>query len=96
MKSIAELKESYTMSDLHLESDSNAGHDYSKEKDELEEEDYDKDEIADETRPLQQEPHQQQNELLLPLILRLDIKVAENEIRQLVIDRTLEDPWKKA
>ena len=31
-----------------------------------------------------------------PLVLRLDIKLAENQTKQLVIDRTVEDPWHKA
>ena len=30
-----------------------------------------------------------------PLVLRLDIKVAKDETRQLVIDRTVDDPWHK-
>ena len=60
-----------------------------KEQSDLDGQSDDQDEIADETRPLQ---HEQASRPFVPLILRLDIKVAENETKQLVIDRTVDDP----
>lgn len=31
-----------------------------------------------------------------PLVLRLDIRVSKELTKQLIIDRTVEDPWQKA
>ena len=102
MKSIAELKEPSTAgsADKVQRLDGTRKNTFAERQsysgcndNENDDEDEDEDEIADETRPLQ---HEQLNEPFVPLIFRLDIKVAENETRQLVIDRTIEDPWQKA